>query len=215
MTDEDKAPTQANGDSFTISVDGKEYHAGRGVLTGGQIEDLAGIPREAGLIRVLEDGTQEQIGEEQEVELRAGDQFRTPPRFVRGAGDTTAERRQREMELLRKRYPRLEHGPGLDWFRVRELPLPQGWNRESTDVLVLVSLGYPATAPDNFFVTPGLRTARGAPPDNYWENQSVLGETWAQFSFHADGWAPTDDPATGDSLLVFMLQVERRLQEAN
>ena len=127
----------------------------------------------------------------------------------------TIERLRRELELLRKRYPRIEHGADLDWFRIGDFPLPQGWNRKSTDILVIVPPAYPATPPDNFFVTPGLCTASGAPPGNYSENQSVLGVTWAQFSFHADGWSPTDDPLEGDSLATFMFAVERRLGEAN
>lgn len=125
------------------------------------------------------------------------------------------ERLRRELELLRKRYPRIEHGADLDWFRIGDYPLPPGWDRGSTDILVLVPPGYPATAPDNFFVTPGLRTASGAPAGNYSENQPVLGETWAQFSFHADGWSPADDPLEGDSLATFMFAVEQRLGEAN
>lgn len=126
-----------------------------------------------------------------------------------------AERLRRELELLRKRYPRLDHDPDIGWFRIGDYPLPPGWSRGSTDILALVPPAYPATPPDSFFVTSGLRLASGAMPGNYTENQSVLGEQWAQFSFHADGWSPTDDPASGDSLMAFMLQVERRLGEAN
>ena len=84
MASEERGPAGANEGPVTITVDGDEYEAASGVLTGAEIEDLAGIPRDAGLIRVLEDGTQEQIGEDQEVELRTGDRFRKPPRFVRG-----------------------------------------------------------------------------------------------------------------------------------
>ena len=84
MTATEHGSSGANGGPLTISVDGEEYEVDRGVLTGAEIEELAGIPRDAGLVRVLEDGTQEQIGEDQAVELRPGDRFRKPPRFVRG-----------------------------------------------------------------------------------------------------------------------------------
>lgn len=127
----------------------------------------------------------------------------------------TRERRQGEIELLRKKYGELEHGQNLDWMLFRKFPLPQGWNRESTELLVIIPPGYPATPPDNFFVRNGLRTASGSPPGNYSENQSVLSGSWAQFSFHAQEWNPSPDPAVGDGLLTFMLGVERRLKELN
>jgi hypothetical protein len=120
-----------------------------------------------------------------------------------------------EIELLRKRYGQVEHGPNLDWVLFREFPLPSGWNRGKTPLLVLISPGYPATPPDNFYVATGLRTAQGAMPGNYSENQTVLGEQWGQFSFHAQGWSPAAKFDEGDNLLTFMLAVEKRLREVN
>ena len=75
---------------------------------------------------------------------------------------------------------------------------------------MIVPPGYPATPPDNFYVRPGLRAASGAPPGNYTEGQSVLGESWAQFSFHAEGWIPGED-----SLETFVIAAGRRLRETN
>ena len=127
----------------------------------------------------------------------------------------TLERRRLEIELLRRQYQQVEHGPDLDWILFRAFPLPPGWDRESVDLLVLIPPGYPETAPDNFHVQNGLRTESGAGPGNYSENQEVLGESWAQFSYHAEGWSPSPDPLDGDSLLTFMVAVERRLLEAD
>ena len=93
--------------------------------------------------------------------------------------------------------------------------MPPGWNREATELLIIIPAGYPATPPDNFFVRNGLLTTDGKAPDNYSENQNVLGDSWAQFSFHGKDWSSTDDPEQGDSLLTFMLAVERRLKELN
>ena len=127
----------------------------------------------------------------------------------------TLERRRREIELLRQQYPRVDHGPDLDWVVFRDFPLPPGWNRESTDLLVLIPPGYPETAPDNFHVRSGLRVESGAVPGNYTDEQELLGEPWGQFSYHANEWAPTPDMWDGDSLLTFMIAVERRLRETN
>ena len=127
----------------------------------------------------------------------------------------TLGRRQHEVELLRRQYPDLEHGANLDWILFRAFALPPGWDRESTELLVLIPAGYPITPPDNFFVRNGLRTESGAPPGNYEENQDILGESWAQFSYHAAEWSPTDGVGDGDSLLTFMVAIERRLKEVN
>ena len=128
----------------------------------------------------------------------------------------TLERRRREVELLREQYERIDHGPELEWVRFRDFPLPPGWDRESTDVLVLIPPGYPETPPDNFYVPDGLRVESGADPGNYSEGTDLLGESWGQFSYHADeSWAPTPNLWDGDSLLTFMVAIERRLKEAN
>lgn len=127
----------------------------------------------------------------------------------------TIERLNTEFQLLCRRYGEMEHGDNLDWVMFREFSLPAGWNVDKTELLVVIPPGYPSTPPDNFFVRNGLRTSNGTDPENYSENQSVLGASWAQFSFHVKEWNPNQNPNDGDSLLTFMLAVERRLQETN
>jgi hypothetical protein len=124
-------------------------------------------------------------------------------------------RRKQEIDLLRTKYGELEHGPNLNWILFKKFSLPSGWNRQTTEVLVLIPAGYPTTPPDNFYVRNGLRPASGGPLRNYSENQNVLGGSWAMFSFHTQGWNPSHDLRDGDSLLTFMIGVERRLQELN
>ncbi len=125
----------------------------------------------------------------------------------------TLDRRKKEIELLRRRYGEPEHGPNMDWVLFKRFALPAGWNREHTELLVIIPSGYPATPPDNFYVRDGLRLANGNLPSNYSEGQSVLGGRWAQFSFHAQSWDAAPIPEDGDSLLTFMLAVEQRLAE--
>lgn len=130
----------------------------------------------------------------------------------------TLERRSFEIDLLRKRYGEVEHGDNVDWILFKGFRLPPGWNRENTELLMIIPPGYPVTPPDNFYVRNGLRIiADGAErvPSNYSENQTVLGGSWAQFSFHAQVWNPAPDSLEGDNLLTFTLAVERRLEELN
>jgi len=128
------------------------------------------------------------------------------------------ERRKQELDLLRGKYGELEHGENLDWVLFKHFPMPCGWNREATELVVIIPPGYPTTPPDNFHVRNGLRIITDGTeklPSNYSENQSVLGGNWAQFSYHAQGWNPSPDLLEGDNLLTFMLAVEQRLKELN
>ena len=69
---------------YTFFVDDREFHVDDPTITGGEIMDLAGIPREVGLILILEDGTQSQVGTEEVIELKPGRRFKKAPRFKRG-----------------------------------------------------------------------------------------------------------------------------------
>ena len=149
------------------------------------------------------------------VELKPGRRFKKAPRFNRGHEVVALSRLEVEMGLLKIRYGKIDSGENLDWFVVKEFRIPQGWNSELVELLVLIPAGYPVTAPDNFFVRNGLRTAKGAVPGNYSESQSVLGSTWAQFSYHVQDWNPSPSIEDGDSLLTYMLGVEKRLSEVN
>ena len=76
--------TETEGKFFTLFVDGQEFHIEQSTITGGEIMDLAGIPREVGLIMVEEDGTQVPVAEDDVVELKPGRRFKKAPRFIRG-----------------------------------------------------------------------------------------------------------------------------------
>lgn len=66
-------------------MDGTEYQTEQPQLTGGEIMDIAGIPRSTGLVQILKDGSQEQVGEDEVIEFkRPGRRFKKAPRFKRG-----------------------------------------------------------------------------------------------------------------------------------
>lgn len=74
----------SGGATFVFEVDGTTYEHDRPKITGGQIMDLAGIPREQGLIQVNPDGTTTSIAADQEVHLVPDARFKRRPRFRRG-----------------------------------------------------------------------------------------------------------------------------------
>lgn len=71
---------------YTFFVDDKEFHTEKHQLTGGEIMDIAGIPRSTGIVQILEDGSQKQISENEVVELEGHHhKFKKPPKFKRGS----------------------------------------------------------------------------------------------------------------------------------
>ena len=126
------------------------------------------------------------------------------------------ERRLEELEVLRKMYGSLEHGPNVEWIVFKEFRLPSGWNKQTTELLVVIPAGYPATPPDNFYVAPGLLLASGSMPANFSKGVSLQGRQWDQFSYHLDGgWKPAANVMHGDNLQTFILKVLERLRELN
>jgi len=70
--------------TWVFDVDGVTYRHNDPFITGGEIMDVAGIPRSQGLVLCHDDGTQETIAEDQRVRLVPKPRFRKRPRFKRG-----------------------------------------------------------------------------------------------------------------------------------
>ncbi|MBU2602666.1 MAG: multiubiquitin domain-containing protein [Actinobacteria bacterium] len=79
-----EAKSEATGPPYIVEVDGVEYRLDEPTVTGGELMDLAGIPREVGLLQILDDGTQQQVGPDDVIELKPGRRFKKRPRFKRG-----------------------------------------------------------------------------------------------------------------------------------
>jgi hypothetical protein len=82
--EEDKKGIEGGGPFYTIFVDDIEYHFDHTPVTGGEIMTTAGIDRSVGLILIEEDGTQEQINQDTQIDLKPGRRFKKAPRFKRG-----------------------------------------------------------------------------------------------------------------------------------
>lgn len=79
QTSEDK------GQFYTFFVDDKEFRTQESQITGGQIMDIASIPKSTGLIEILENGSQVQINENEVIEFKGpGRRFKKAPHFKRG-----------------------------------------------------------------------------------------------------------------------------------
>lgn len=126
------------------------------------------------------------------------------------------ERLAAEIELLRSSGWEVEVSPEFDWIIVKDVPLPEGWNRTETDVLIKIRAGYPTTPPDNFYTHPELRLANGSKPGNAPNEETIGGRQWLTFSYHLhDGWDPHAEPDQGHNLLTYFQGVRNRLAEVS
>lgn len=69
---------------YIAFVDDQPYRFDHSPVSGREIMDAAGIPYEIGLIQILEDGSQQEVGLDEEVDLKTGHRFKKAPRFKRG-----------------------------------------------------------------------------------------------------------------------------------
>ncbi len=72
------------GPPYVVEVDDQTITFDHSPVTGGEIMDAAGIPREVGLVEVLADGTQRTVAVAEEIELKRGQRMKRRPRFKRG-----------------------------------------------------------------------------------------------------------------------------------
>lgn len=129
------------------------------------------------------------------------------------------EKVRQEIELLKTKYPNVEHGEQLNWVLIPRYILPTGrFNQKETRLLFALPVGYPQTGIDNFFVDASLRLSDGGNPPgfNMGANSSngtapIQGD-WAWFSWHPADWRPTATIEGGDNLLTFLRGVNLCLQ---
>jgi|SRR5580698_2242549 hypothetical protein len=89
----------------------------------------------------------------------------------------------------------------------RNYPIPPGYSRPTTDLLVRVPLSYPDAGPDMFWTDPDLRLIDGGSPQCGDLIETYLGKPWRRFSWHS-AWRPATDSL--ESYLYFIrLRLER------
>ena len=98
------------------------------------------------------------------------------------------------------------------WVLLPNFPLPPGWNRASTRLMIYLPPAYPETPPQHFYLDRGLRDGLGRAPAHYFEGTSGrIGPDsgLACYCLHsqvgsAGGWSPSADLRRGDSLLTYV-----------
>ncbi len=132
--------------------------------------------------------------------------------------DARLKRIHYEVALAAVRYSRTRSADFDDesgsWVIVKDFPLPEGYNYETTDILILLPSNYPQTPPDWFYVDDNLRLANGQRPSHvFYQNtehdpnarraasEPPQMKGWTGCCLHIRSWQPAANPVEGHSLL--------------
>lgn len=105
---------------------------------------------------------------------------------------------------------------GLILVVIEKYPLPDGYDRPTTDLLLRLPQGFPDAQPDMFWCDPPIRIAgTGAFPQAADLMEVYLGRTWQRFSRHlsAGAWTPGTDNL-GSYMSLVGAELERSLKGA-
>jgi Prokaryotic E2 family E len=98
---------------------------------------------------------------------------------------------------------------GMICVVMRGFPLPNGFNRGTSDLLLRLSPGYPDVAPDMWWFDPPVALANGKIIPATEVRESYLGRTWQRWSRHfaAGQWR-----SGVDTLETFLALIHRELR---
>ena len=84
---------------------------------------------------------------------------------------------------------------GMTCVILQSWPLPKGFDRETSDLLIRLNPGYPDVQPDMWWFCPEVRRADGKYLPNTNVIEQYLGRTWQRWSrhFNSGQWQPGID----------------------
>jgi hypothetical protein len=87
-------------------------------------------------------------------------------------------------------------------------PLPAGWNKKETRLLLITDVSYPNSKLDMFWVEPGLKLEGGGTAQAGDAIENHLGQQWQRFSWHVQKWNPAVD-----NVITYLGTVNARLRQ--
>ncbi len=85
-------------------------------------------------------------------------------------------------------------------------PVPPGYSKRESGLLIRAPLSYRSGGPDMFWMDPDLTLAGGGFPAQGEHIETHLGRTWRRFSWHPSRWNPA-----ADDLLTYVEFIDNRL----
>jgi len=132
-----------------------------------------------------------------------------------------AQRIYQEAILLAREYGAVQYDDEDGrWVCIERFPLPSGWDRGITELLLVLPDGYPHLPPDGFYVDRYLRTRRGHRIDHYFEERGHLNpyadRGWGWYCIHLKPgtWRPTSNVVYGDNLAKLAAMIRAILSRA-
>jgi len=97
---------------------------------------------------------------------------------------------------------------GFDDIVIYGYPVPAGYTKSETDLLLRLPPSYRAGRPDMFWTDLDLLLATGQVPEQAQTTERIDGIDWRRFSWHPSSW----NPAT-DNLFTYLAFVDSRLSK--
>lgn len=99
-----------------------------------------------------------------------------------------------DVEVLRGSGQKVETAEdGFANAVISEFPLPSGYSKTKTSVLVRAPMSYRNGRPDMFWTESDLTLGDGRLPRSSETLETYLGRVWRRFSWHPQNWNPAAD----------------------
>jgi len=91
---------------------------------------------------------------------------------------------------------------------IQKYPLPPGWNKKETRLLLISDVSYPNSKLDMFWVDVDLKLDGDRVPQAGGTVENYRGQQWQRFSWHVQNWNPARD-----NVITYLDTVDARLRQ--
>ena len=202
-------------DHVTILINQVPHHITATTITADEIRKLAGADNDYEVWKVVKAPDPEgqlpvdDIQVKGSIEVKSGDKFRVVPPGTFGAVAAMPQQLTHEINHLRTEGHEIDvyEDSGLLLLVMKAYPLPRGYNKATTNLLLKIPLSYPNGKLDMFWTDPDLRLqeSNGQAATTV---ENILGRRWLRFSWHPQKWNPG-----ANNFFTFLEFVNRRLMQ--
>jgi len=200
-------------DHITILINQVPYHLNTSTITATEIKQLAGADNDYEVWKVVKSPDPEgqlpidDIQVKGSIGVKSGDKFRVVPPGTFGAVAAMPQQLIDEISLLQLEGHEIDvhEDSGLFMLIMKAYPLPRGYNKATTKLLLKIPFSYPNGNFDMFWTDPDLRLQESNGQANT-SIETLLGVQWLRFSWHPQKWCPGVD-----NIFTFLEFVNRRL----
>jgi hypothetical protein len=200
---------------ITILINQVPHHITSNTITADEIRRLAGADPDYEVWKIVKSPDPEgqlpidDIQVTGSIEVKSGDKFRVVPPGTFGAVAAMPQLLPLEIDHLRAEGHEIDvyDDSGLLLLVIKAYPLPRGYNKTTTNLLLKIPLSYPNGKLDMFWTDSDLRLqeSNGQAATTV---ENILGRQWLRFSWHPQKWNPA-----ADNLFTFLEFVNRRLMQ--